>query len=84
MIDNIKTEAFVSEIRDPDIKLAVCSTQKTTFAETVAFALRQETARTIARPQVSKVRIMEVVEEEESLLNKLRDVEASGRKRTKD
>ena len=64
MIDNIRTEAFVSGIRDPDIKLAVCSTQKTNFAETVAFALAQETARTISRPVVSKVRIMEVVQEE--------------------
>ena len=34
LIDNMKTEAFVGGIRDPDIKLAVCSTQKTTFAET--------------------------------------------------
>ena len=41
-------------------------TQKTTFAETVAFALGQETARTISRPQVSKVRQMEVVVKEEN------------------
>ena len=74
LIDNIKTEAFVNDIRDPDIKLAVCSTQKTTFAETVAFVLAQETARTISRPPVSKVRKMEVVEEEETLLNKLKEM----------
>ena len=73
-----------SRIRDPDIKLAVCSTQKTTFAETVAFALGQETARTIARPPVSEVRKMQVMEEEKSLLNKLRDVKASGRNWIKD
>ena len=78
MIDNIKAEAFVNGICDPDIKLAVCSARKT------AFALAQETARTISRPPVRKVRLMELVEEDESLLNKLRDVEASGRKRTKD
>ena len=46
---------------DPDNKLAACSTQKTTFAETVSFALAQETARTISRPLVSKVQKMEVV-----------------------
>ena len=48
LIDNIKTEAFVSGIRDPDIKLAVCSMQKATFA------LAQETARTISKPPVNK------------------------------
>ena len=71
MIDNIKTEAFVNGIRDPDIKLAVCSTQKTTFAETVAFALAQETVRTISRPPVNK---MEVVEEDERLLSKVKEM----------
>ena len=39
LIDNFKTETFVNGISDTDIKLAVCSTQKKTFAET------QETAR---------------------------------------
>ena len=33
LIDNIKTETFVGGIDDPDIKLAVCSMQKTTFGE---------------------------------------------------
>ena len=33
-------EAFANGIRDPDIKLAVCLTQKTIFAESVVFALR--------------------------------------------
>ena len=61
LIDNIKTEAFVSGIRDPDIELL-----------TVAFALGQANARAISRPSVSKVRKMEVVGEEESLLNKLK------------
>ena len=79
LIDNIKTEAFVNGIHDPDIKLAVYSTQKI-----VAFAVGQETARTISRPSVSKVRKMEVVEKEESLLNKLKEmlkqVEENGQK----
>ena len=39
LLANFKTETFVNGIRDPDIKLAVCSSQKTTFTETVAFAL---------------------------------------------
>ena len=41
LIDNYKTEVFVYGIRDPDIKLAVCSTLKRNFAETVAFSLAQ-------------------------------------------
>ena len=39
---------LIDNIYDSDIKLAVCYTQKTIFAETVAFALAQETARTIS------------------------------------
>ena len=63
LIEHFKAEAFVNGIRDPDIKLSVCSTQMTTFAETVAFALTQESARTISIPQLSKVRKMKGVEE---------------------
>ena len=72
LIDNIKTEASVNGIPDPDIKLEVRSTQKTIFAET--FALGQETTRTISKPPVSEVRKMEIAEEEESLLNKLKEM----------
>ena len=36
LVDNFKTEAFGSGIRNPNIKLAIYSAQKTTFAETVA------------------------------------------------
>ena len=54
LIDNIKTESFVNGIRDPDIKLAVCSTQKTICAETVAFALAQKTTRQIQDHQLAK------------------------------
>ena len=44
LIDNYKTEVFVYSIRTSlDIKQAVCSTLKRNFAETVAFALAQET-----------------------------------------
>ena len=69
LIDNIKTVGFVNSIRDPDVKLAVCSPQKKIFAETVAFALAQEIARTISRLSISKVRTMEVVQGDECLLN---------------
>ena len=55
-IDNFKTETFVNGICHPVIQLAVCSTDKSTFAETVTFALARETTRTISRPIVSKVR----------------------------
>lgn len=54
------------------VKLAVCSAQKTNFTEAVAFALAPETARTISRPQGTKVR--KVAEEEEGLLNKFKEV----------
>ena len=40
----------------------------------MAFALAQETARTICRCTMDEVRKMEVVEEEESLLNKLKEM----------
>ena len=39
-----------------------------------SLALSQETARTFSRPQVSKMRKMEVVEEEECLLNKSKEM----------
>ena len=61
LVNSFKTEVFVNSIRDADIKLAVRSAQNITFAETVVdLALVQETARTISRPQVIKVRKMEV------------------------
>ena len=40
--------------------------------DTLSFVLAQETTGTISRPQVSKVRKMEGVEEEECLLNELK------------
>ena len=58
---NFKTEAFVNGIRDPEIKLAVCSAQKTISAEIMGFALAQETACTISTLQVSKVIRINVV-----------------------
>ena len=67
---NFKAEAFVNGIRDTDIKLAVYPTQKTTFADTVAFVLAQQTAPTIYAPQVSKVRRTKVVGAKECLLYK--------------
>ena len=46
----------------------------TTFAETVDFALSQEAARTVSRPQVSKVRKVEIVKEKEWLLNTFKEM----------
>ena len=65
---------FVYGIRDPDIKLSVCSTLKRNFAETVAFALPQETAQVICRPQMDEVQKVEAVEEKQGLLNKLKEI----------
>ena len=64
LVDNFKTKAFIKSISDPNIRLALYSAQKTNFV------LAQETAQTISRPQVTKVRKMEVVEED--LLNKFK------------
>ena len=74
LIDNFMTETLVNGICDSEIKLAVYFTQKTTFAETRTRALVLETACTIFRPQVSKVRKMETVEEVECLLNKFKEM----------
>ena len=74
LIDNFKTETFVNGICSPDIKLAVCSRKETNFADTVAFAPALETAREISRLQVSKVRKMEVVKEDEILLNNVKEM----------
>lgn len=46
---------------------------------TVTFALAHEIARTISRPQVTKVQKMEVMEEEEGRLNKRNDEASFGR-----
>ena len=67
-------DMFVYGIRDPSIKLAVCSTLTRNFAETVAFALAQETARTICGLQMDKVRKAKAAEENECLLNKLKEI----------
>ena len=45
IVDNFKTRALVNDIRDTDIRLAVCYTLKTTFVETVAFAPSRPLAR---------------------------------------
>ena len=74
LIDSIKTEAFVNGIRDSDIKLVVCCTKTITFAEILTFVLAQETARTISRLLVSKVRTMVVVEEHDRLLTEFKEM----------
>lgn len=43
------------------MKLVVCAAQKPSLAETMTFALEQETARFISKIQVHKVRGLEVV-----------------------
>ncbi|KNC24086.1 hypothetical protein FF38_06325 [Lucilia cuprina] len=48
-LDIFKIEAFVNDIRDPKIKHAVCATPKSSFAETVSFALA---AKIISNPQI--------------------------------
>ena len=73
LAENFKTEVFVNVIREPDIELAICSAQNPTFSDTPALALAQETTCTISRPQVIRVRKMEVVEKEE-FLNKFKEM----------
>ncbi|XP_065356251.1 uncharacterized protein LOC135950648 [Calliphora vicina] len=74
-LDHIKIEAFVNGIRDPEIKHAVCATSKPSLAETVSFALAQETAKIISNPQICKVRNIEVVaEDERNIVDELKKV----------
>lgn len=73
-LDQFKIEAFVNGIRDPEVRQLVCATQKLSFAETVAFALAQETAKLISRPQVCKVRGLEISAEKDSLANEMREL----------
>ncbi|XP_065356144.1 uncharacterized protein LOC135950535, partial [Calliphora vicina] len=74
-LDHIKIEAFVNGIRDPEIKHAVCATPKPSFAETVSFALTQETAKIISKPQICKVRNIEVMaEDDRNIVDELKKV----------
>lgn len=77
LVDRIKIESFVNGIRDPEVKCAVYVAQKNTFAETLAFALAQETARMLSRPQVHKLRMVgvesdEMVSEVDQLKNEIK------------
>ena len=74
LLDDFKTKAFVNGIRDSEVRLVVCSAQKTTFAETVTFALAQETAHTISTLQVSKLRRINVVKEKGCKRHKSRNM----------
>ena len=60
LLEQIKIGAFRSGIRDPDIRCAVFATRQSSFAETVSFALAQETARIVSKPQICKLRGLEV------------------------
>lgn len=56
-------QSFVAGIRDSEIKRAAYSFPKNTFAETVAFALTQETACLLSKP-FCKLRQMQMDEED--------------------
>ncbi|XP_036347829.1 uncharacterized protein LOC118757205, partial [Rhagoletis pomonella] len=71
-IEKMKCQAFVRGIRDPETKRAAYSTPKGTFAETMSFALAQETAALLSKP-VHRVHRVDV-EEPNSLEETIRDV----------
>ncbi|XP_073811775.1 uncharacterized protein [Musca autumnalis] len=60
LVDRIKIETFASGIRDPEIKFATYAAPIGTFAETVSFALAQETARMLVKPKAYNVRRLQV------------------------
>ena len=75
LVDRMKIETFVNGIRDPEIKCATYASQKATFAEIVSYALVQETARLIARPQIHNVSRMEIVcDESESIFDSMKQL----------
>jgi hypothetical protein len=57
-------QAFIAGIRDPEIKRAAYCSPKSSFAETVAFALTQETAYLLSRPVY---RVREIQAEENNI-----------------
>ena len=73
-MDRMKIETFVNGIRDPEIKCATYESQKATFTETVSFALAQETARIISRPQIHKIRKLETeCDEPKSVIDSMKE-----------
>jgi len=60
--EKLMIQTFVAGIRDPEIKKAALCFPKSSFAETVAFALTQETATLLSKP-VYKVREVQAEQE---------------------
>ncbi|XP_073847838.1 uncharacterized protein [Musca autumnalis] len=60
LVDRIKIETFASGIRDSEIKFATYAAPIGTFAETVSFALAQETAKMLVKPKDYNVRRLQV------------------------
>ncbi|XP_058976719.1 uncharacterized protein LOC131801788 [Musca domestica] len=74
LLDRMKIETFVNGIRDPEIKYATYASPKASFSETVSFALAQETARIVVKPQTHKIRQLETEGcEPKSLVNSIED-----------
>ena len=71
-----KIDGFVYSIRDPDIKCAVLAEKKSSFRETVSFALVQETARIVCEPQVCELRSLETDVEDETIKITRKDLKA--------
>ncbi|XP_058984141.1 uncharacterized protein LOC131804903 [Musca domestica] len=72
--NRMKIETFVNGIRDPEIKYATYASPKASFSETVSFALAQETARIVVKPQTHMIRQLETEGcEPKSLVNSIED-----------
>lgn len=61
-VERFKIRTFIDGIRDPETKMAVLASPKAKLAETIDFALTNEAARAMCRPNV-KVRRIDTVEE---------------------
>lgn len=59
-MERIKIDAFIDGIRDTETRRAVILTPKATFAETIACALINETAQTLIKPAINKIRRVEI------------------------
>lgn len=70
MAYQLKIKTFSNRIRDPDVRHGESS-----FAETVSFALTQETVKMIFKPQVGMIRETETyTDEEPKRTNDLKEV----------
>ncbi|XP_036321360.1 uncharacterized protein LOC118735615 isoform X1 [Rhagoletis pomonella] len=53
-LDRVKIQSFIKGVRDLEIKRALYATPKSTFVETVSFAVTQETAKILSDPAKSE------------------------------